>query len=117
MGCGSMESRKDDSYFIARIRENLAFIERNMSGVERQDFSANEVLQDSMLFRLIQISENAKKLSDEFRNKHAGIPWFEMYGLRNRIVHDYGNVDLKVVFDTLKEDVPALVEMIRKEVD
>ncbi len=112
-----MESRKDDSYFIARIRENLAFIERNMSGVERQDFSANEVLQDSMLFRLIQISENAKKLSDEFRNKHAGIPWFEMYGLRNRIVHDYGNVDLKVVFDTLKEDVPALVEMIRKEVD
>ena len=114
MGCGSMESRKDDSYFIARIRENLAFIERNMSGVERQDFSANEVLQDSMLFRLIQISENAKKLSDEFRNKHAGIPWFEMYGLRNRIVHDYGNVDLGIIFSTLKDDIPELLLLINE---
>ena len=40
------------------------------------------------------------------------VPWNAIYGLRNRIVHDYGNVDLNVVFETLKHDVPELLEII-----
>ena len=78
--------------------------------------SANEILLDSMLFRMIQISENARKLSDEYKQKRGNIPWNAMYGLRNRIVHDYGNVDLKVVFDTLKNDIPELLEMILEQI-
>ena len=54
-----------------------------------------EVLLDSMLFRMIQISENAKKLSDEYKLHRGNVPWNAIYGLRNRIVHDYGNVDRK----------------------
>ncbi len=71
-------------------------------------FCADEVLQDSMMFRLIQISENAKRLSDQFRDEHPEIPWTAVYGLRNRIVHEYGNVDLSIVFNTLKYDIPHL---------
>ena len=44
---------------------------------------------------------------------HNTIPWREVYGLRNRIVHDYGNVDLNIVFETLKNDIPELLEMIK----
>lgn len=40
------------------------------------------------------------------------VPWNAIYGLRNRIVHDYGNVDLNVVFETLKHDIPELLEII-----
>ena len=71
-------------------------------------FCADEVLQDSMMFRLIQISENAKRLSDQFRDEHPEIPWTAVYGLRNRIVHEYGNVDLSIVFNTLKYDISHL---------
>lgn len=67
-----------------------------------------------MLFRTIQLSENAKKLSDEYKQKRKQIPWNAVYGLRNRIVHDYGNVDLNVVFETLKNDIPELLIMISK---
>ena len=63
---------------------------------------------------MIQISENAKKLSDKYKNKYKFIPWNALYGLRNRIVHDYGNVDLNVVYDTLKEDIPELLKIISK---
>lgn len=42
------------------------------------------------------------------------MPWNALYGLRNRIVHDYGNVDLNVVYDTLKEDIPELLKIISK---
>ena len=57
-----------------------------------------------MLFRMIQISENSRKLTEEYKQKRRMIPWNAMYGMRNRIVHDYGNVDLKVVYDFKRWD-------------
>ena len=63
---------------------------------------------------MIQLSENAKKLSDEYKMRNREILWSAMYGLRNRIVHDYGNVDLKVVYETLKNDIPELLELLSK---
>ena len=39
------------------------------------------------------------------------IPWQEMYGLRNRIVHDYGSIDMKVIYDTLTVDIPDLLKL------
>ncbi len=50
-----------------------------------------------------------------YKQQCNNIPCNALYGLRNRIVHDYGNVDLRVVFDTLKHDIPELLEMIRRE--
>lgn len=67
---------------------------------------------DSMLFRMIQISECAKKLSDEYKSEYTNIPWYALYGLRNRIVHDYGNVVLDVVYDTLKHDIPEMLKLM-----
>ena len=66
-----------------------------------------------LVYRNKLLSENAKKLSDEYKEKRGYIPWNAMYGLRNRIVHDYGNVDLNIVFETLKNDIPELLEMIK----
>lgn len=79
-----------------------------MSLITEEEFGENPLLLDSMMFRLIQISENAKRIDDDFKAKHKDIPWLEMYGLRNRIVHDYGNVDLSIVYDALVKDIPEL---------
>lgn len=65
-----------------------------------------------MLFRMIQISENARKLSDEYISVHSQVPWNALYGLRNRIVHDYGNVILDIVYDTLKSDIPEMLDLM-----
>lgn len=67
-----------------------------------------------MMLRLVQISENAKNLTDEFREKNAQIPWTDIYGLRNRIVHDYGHVDLEIVYDTLTKDIAEIKIFIEK---
>ena len=79
-----------------------------------EGLNANEVLLDSMLFRMIQISENAKKLSEQYKKENANIPWAALSGLRNRIVHDYGNVDLAIVYETLKSDIPELLELLEE---
>ncbi|MBR3770313.1 MAG: DUF86 domain-containing protein [Lachnospiraceae bacterium] len=107
-----MDNVKTDSYYIQKIQKDLKFIVEHMKNIDIEDLNANEVLLDSMLFRMIQLSENARKLSDEYKLMHGDIPWSAMYGLRNRIVHDYGNVDLKVVYETLKKDIPELLELL-----
>lgn len=84
----------------------------HMQNVYIEELNANEILLDSMLFRMIQISENAKKLSDEYKKMHFDIPWNALYGMRNRIVHDYGSVDLNVVYETIKNDIPELLEIM-----
>lgn len=107
-----MDNAKTDSYYIEKIRKDLEFIVDHMQNVDIEELNANEVLLDSMMFRMIQLSANAKKLTDEYRITHGEIPWGAMFGLRNRIVHDYGNVDFKVVYETLKYDIPELLELL-----
>ena len=46
---------------------------------------------------------------------HDDIPWGDIAGLRNRIVHDYGSVDHKLVYDTLIEDIPVLLESLKND--
>ena len=110
-----MDNVKNDDYYANRILDDLAFIIRHMDGIDKEAFSKNELLQDSMMFRLIQISENARKLTETYRKSHPTFPWSAVFGLRNRIVHDYGNVVLDVVFDTLKKDIPDLLKSMRTE--
>ena len=107
-----MDNIKNDTYYIAKIIKDIDFIIKNMSSVSVEDFSKNEILQDSMMFRLIQISENAKKLSDTYKMQHSEIPWTDLYGLRNKIVHEYGRVDMGIVYDTLVNDIPEVRKLL-----
>ena len=109
-----MNNLKNDEYYIGKILTDLHFIVEHMEGVTIRTLGENEVLLDSMSFRLIQIQENAKKLTEAYKTGHNTIPWTDIAGLRNRIVHDYGNVDLDIIFSTLTEDVPWLIEELEK---
>lgn len=105
-----MDNIKNDHYYLEKIKTDIEFIVAHMKSVDLQRLNEDEVLLDSMMFRMIQISENAKKLSVEYKNEKSNLPWDELSGFRNRIVHDYGNVDLDIVYETLKYDIPKLLE-------
>lgn len=106
-----MDNKKDNQYYIKKIVTDLAFIIEHTSELTQNELENNEVLVDSVMFRLIQVSENSDKLTDNFKEGHADIPWRAMKGMRNRIVHEYGNVDLAVVYDTIKNDIPASLKV------
>lgn len=86
-----MDNTKNDHYYLVKNKTDLAFIVAHMKDVDAQELNDNEILLDSMLFRMIQISDNVKKLSTEYRENENKLPWNELIGLRNRIVHDYWN--------------------------
>ena len=83
-----MDNNKNNEYYLEKIITDLRFIILNTKNLSESDLEQNEILVDSVMFRLIQISENSMKLSEEFRERYSKIPWRIMKGLRNRIVHE-----------------------------
>ena len=109
-----MDNKKDDRYYLQKIITDLAFIVAHTQGISQQELEANEILVDSVMFRLIQVAEHSERLTEPFKVEHSSIPWRAIKGLRNLIVHEYGNVDLKVVYDTVRQDIPALIFELKK---
>lgn len=70
-----MNNQKNDAYYIQKILTDLHFVVKHMDGVTLQELEENEILLDSMLFRLIQMQESTKKLSDAYIIAHPSIPW------------------------------------------
>ena len=69
---------------------------------------------EACVFNLMQIGELAKmSLSEEFKRELKTIPWKQLYGMRNRIVHGYSGVNMRIVWDTIVEDLPALAKEIK----
>ena len=112
-----MDNKKDNYYFVKKIITDLDFIFEHTKDLTREELESNEILIDSIMFRLIQVSENSNKLSDEFKAYYSEIPWRAIKGLRNRIVHEYGNVDLTVIYDTVKNDIFDLVRELKSIVE
>ncbi|MBQ4374478.1 MAG: DUF86 domain-containing protein [Erysipelotrichales bacterium] len=110
-----MDRKKDDLYYAGRIQKDLEFILQHTENVNYEEFAENEILRDAMCFRLIQISENAGRLQDTYKKNHPLIPWTDITGLRNRIVHNYGNVDFHIVYETLTRDIPVLNTLLKTE--
>ncbi len=110
-----MDSIKDDNYYLKSIKKSFDRITSKTNGISYMEFYENMDIQEITKFHLIQISENAKKISDEYIQSKKEISWGDIYGLRNRIVHDYGNVILDIVYETLMEDIPEVKKQLFEE--
>jgi uncharacterized protein with HEPN domain len=81
----------------------------------RTRFLADEDAFDAGLRRLHTISESTQRLSAPLRRRHPEIPWKQIAGFRNRIVHAYLDIDPDLVWSIVEHDLPALVKMARQE--
>lgn len=106
-----MDNVKNDQYYVEKILTDLRFLIRHTENIDRRTFEKDELLLDSIMFRFVQISEHIKKLTTTFKTKHSEIPWRNINGLRNRIVHEYGNVDLDIVFNAVTKDIYGILTL------
>jgi len=105
---------KDDSIYIEHILNSINRIIDYISGKDRQAFEADLVTQDAVVRQLEVIGEATKRVSKELRSKHPDIPWADMAGMRDVLIHDYIDVDLGVVWKTASENIPDLKALILK---
>ncbi len=82
-----MDNEKNDLYYVNKIKSDLKFMVKHTKDLTY----------------------------DDFKEAYSNIPWREMRGLRNRIVHGYGNIDISVIYDTVIEDIPKLMSELSNE--
>ncbi len=87
------------------------------AGKSQDKIEENPLLFDSIMFRLVQIAENSEKLTTTFRDENKGLPWKSIKGLRNHIVHDYGIIDLGIIYDTVIHSIPELYRALKQLVN
>lgn len=75
-------------------------------------FAADTKLVDACVFNLSQMGELVSHLDEDFETSHPEVPWRALYGLRNRIVHDYEGVNLTLVWDIIDKDLSGLKEQL-----
>ena len=109
-----MDDSKGFYYYLDKIISDLQFVERHLKGISYSEFVSDDLLNCSVCFKFVQASENSKKISKTLTGLSPDIPWNQMNGLRNRIVHDYGGVQLDVVYDAAVNDVPKLLKELEK---
>ncbi|MHA1438434.1 MAG: HepT-like ribonuclease domain-containing protein [Promethearchaeota archaeon] len=79
------------------ILEFCSKIKRYTKDLDKTSFEKKEVVIDAVLRNLELLGEASKKLPEDFKNKYDEIPWKKIIGLRNIVIHEYSNVDLKIV--------------------
>ena len=106
--------KSKDRIIIQKIISYISDIEIYVKGLEAKDFLDDKKTITACAFTVSQIGELAKEITNETITKYNKIPWSSIKGMRNRIVHDYENVDLSVLWGTIKESLPQLKNDLRK---
>lgn len=109
-----MDNKKDNQYYLKKIVLDLHFLLEHTKGKTYDEIESDPVLIDSIMFRLVQVAENSDKLTSSFKTDHKELPWREIKGMRNRIVHDYGFIDLTIIYDTVIHGIPEMYEQLEK---
>ena len=85
--------------------------------ISYEEFVKDTVVQDAVIRRIEIIGEASNRISDQSRNKYSQMPWVEMKGMRNLLIHEYDEIDLKEVWNTVKNDLLPLIKEIEKILD
>ncbi len=104
--------RRDDSSFLLDMlvaaRDAVSFAD----GLTHSEFTQDRRSQFAILKSVEIVGEAASRLSAETRERHPDIPWREIVGMRHRLVHAYFDIDLRLVWETVERDLPALIAQL-----
>ncbi len=103
---------KNDAVYIADIQRSLErILDYTQEG--KGTFLEDEQIQDAVLRNFQVMGEAARRVSEESQQKYSEVPWSDLIGFRNVVIHDYAELDLDRLWDTIEIDVPVL----RKQID
>ncbi|MEW6006503.1 MAG: HepT-like ribonuclease domain-containing protein [Stygiobacter sp.] len=97
-------------HMIDAAEEALSFV----SDKSENEFNRNRMLVLSIIKEIEIIGEAASKISEETKLKFNNIPWQDIVGMCNRLIHGYFDVDIKLVWNTIKNDLPSLLKSLKE---
>lgn len=100
---------------VQHILDAIEKVERRVVGLDESTFAASDLVHDSVLYQLAILGEAANVLSEDVRERHPQIPWPQIVAFRNRIMHEYHSLSLRLVWQTIQQDLPALKLAMEQE--
>ncbi len=104
---------RDWETLIDDILQSITRVEDYTRGLEFEDFARDPIRVDAVLHNLTIIGEAASRVPLDVRQRLASVPWTEMRGMRNVIVHSYYGVRLPIIWNTMRENLPGLTAPLR----
>jgi len=101
-----MSFETDD--YLKHIADETAFLIRASAKIDQETYLADEALRRAFVRSLEVIGEAVKKLPDDFTSAHKEIDWRGMARMRDRLIHGYFGVDYTIVWDVVRQKIPAL---------
>jgi uncharacterized protein with HEPN domain len=105
-----------DPQFLLDMLQSAELILTYTRQCSKDEFMANLQLQDSVIRRLLVIAEAARRVSDITKQSLKTIAWQDINGMRNRLVHDYEDVNLDIVWNVIQYEIPPLIEKLKLQV-
>ena len=109
-----MSARRKIKLYVQDIIISIGKIEKYTKGFKFEEFIKDEKTIDAIVRNLSVIGEAAKNIPEEVKRKYPQIPWREIIGMRNKVMHEYFGVEEQVLWKTIKDDIPVLKVMIKK---
>ena len=103
-----------DIITLKKIVSEADFVIGMLSDVLQDEFSGNEILKRAAAMSVINIGELVKNLTPEFKNNFDKVPWKAISGFRDVAAHKYGTLDMNIVYNTVKTDIPYLKSSIEE---
>jgi len=103
-----------DREFLLDILEAAKLAVSYVGEKSREDFLKDVQCQDAVIRRFEIIGEASRRISEKTRISHSELPWDEMIAMRNVMIHEYDDVDLVVVWETVKNNLPSLIESLER---
>ena len=104
-------SRRTERLYLADIRDAIDKIV-SYTSAGREAFLSDPRTQDAVLRNIEIIGEAVRGVTGETRTAHPEVPWKDMAGMRDRVIHDYFRIDVDVVWDVVSQDLPPLRDRI-----
>lgn len=106
--------KKFNLIFVSHIRDSINKIIKYTDNISYEEFVSNDMIQDAVIRQIEILGEASKNLTDDFKNTYNYLSWKQMVGMRNKVIHEYFGVNLKVIWDTVKLEIPGLKTSIEK---
>jgi uncharacterized protein with HEPN domain len=104
--------KKDIKVFLEHILESINLIEEYMQNKTKTEFLETKQLQDAVIRRIEIIGEAVKNIPDDIKGKFKDIPWRNIMGMRDILIHQYFGVDLELTWEVINNNIPELKNQI-----
>lgn len=108
---------KDPQVFLKHILDSITWIEKDVRGLSKEDFIVNVPIQDAVIRRIEIIGEAVRNIPADFKKTYPVTPWQNISGMRDKLIHGYFGVDLELIWEVVKKDIPPLKKQINEMVE